>query len=131
MNITRDEIKKFRTEFENAMKPLETKYNMKINLGSISFSQLEFHTKMTCTNLDEKGEKRVDEKFFDIMKDFLGFEGNLGDSYRGLNGITYTIVDLDSKKHKYPVIIKGSDGKQYKNTVASVNAMLKRYGVAK
>lgn len=129
MEMTREKIRNFKREFEENTKILAEKYDIKIELGNIRFDSQKFSTRMTCTNLGESSEKKVDTYWFSVLKTVFGFEGNIGDSYRGLNGVVYTVVNLDDKKRKYPVILRGSDGKQYKNTVASVNSMLKHYGI--
>jgi hypothetical protein len=122
--ITKDELKMFRKDFEEAVKSLEKKYDAKIELHNISFSDVEFHTKLTVTKTSEIGEKKVDTSNFSWLKEFLGFKGNLGDSYTDHRGITYTVYNLDPKKPKYAVLVKGSDGKNYKATVDMVNMHL-------
>jgi hypothetical protein len=119
------ELNSFRKDFEQAVKGLEEKYGVKLELHSISYSDIEFHTKLTATKVGETGEKKIDVAMFNTLKKWLGLESNLGDSY-SYNGKTYTIYDLDPKKAKYPVLLKGSDGKNYKNTVEAVNRMMAR-----
>ena len=117
------ELKLFRKDFGEAVKGLEKKYGVKLELHSISYSDIEFHTKLTATKVGESGEKEVDTKTFGWMKELLGFKGNIGDKYTS-NGVTYTVCDLDPKKPKYAVLLKGSNGKSYKAPVASVNMFL-------
>lgn len=115
----------FRKDFSEAVKGLEKKYGVKLELHTISYSDIEFHTKLTATKLGEAGEKQVDVKMFNTLKQWLGLDANLGDSY-SYGGKTYTIRDLDPKKSKYPVLLTGSDGKNYKNTIEAVNRMMAR-----
>jgi len=61
-----------------------------------------------------------------LFREDLGFKGNIGDSYTDRKGIVYTVYNLDGKKPKFPVLVKGSDGKNYKTTVASANMQLAR-----
>jgi hypothetical protein len=117
------ELKLFREDFGKAVKELEKKYGVKLELNAISYSDIEFHTKLTATKVGESGEKEVDTKTFGWMKELLGFKGNIGDKYTS-NGVTYTVCDLDPKKPKYAVLLKGSNGKSYKAPVASVNMFL-------
>jgi hypothetical protein len=116
----------FRKDFAEAVKDLEKKYGVKLELHSISYNDIEFRTKLTATKIGETGEKKIDTSAFSWMKDLLCFKGNLGDSYTDHKGITYTVCNLDPKKPKYAVILKGSDGKQYKTTVMSANMMLSK-----
>lgn len=120
----KSELNLFRKDFAEAVKGLEKKYGVKLELHSISYSDIEFHTKLTATKVGESGEKEVDTSAFGWMKELLGFKGNLGDSYTDRRGITYTVYNLDPKKPKYAVLLKGSDGKSYKAPVATVNMLL-------
>jgi hypothetical protein len=60
--FTKPELKEFRVDFQDAVKGLEKKYNVKIELGSISFGETEFHTKLTATKTDASGNKQEDTK---------------------------------------------------------------------
>jgi hypothetical protein len=117
------ELKLFREDFAKAVKELEKKYGVKLELNAISYSDIEFHTKLTATRVGETGEKQVNTKDFNWLKEYLGFKGNLGDSYVD-KGITFTIYNLDPKKPKYAVLLKGNNGKEYKAPVAYVNTRL-------
>ena len=118
------ELNLFCKDFSEAVKGLEKKYGVKLELHSIGYSDIEFHTKLTATKVGESGEKEIDTSAFGWMKDLLCFKGNLGDSYTDRKGITYTVYNLDPKKPKYAVLLKGSDGKNYKAPVDVVNRML-------
>lgn len=127
--FTRDELKSFRKDFSDAVKSLEKKYDVKIEFGNISYSETEFHGKVTCTKTSAIGAvKQVNLSNFNWLKEVLGFKGNIGDSYTDHKGVTYTVYDLDGKKPKFPVLLKGSDGKNYKAPVASVNMQLANKG---
>ena len=122
--ITRDELKAFRKDFDTAVATLGKKYDIKIELGGISYDALSFHGKVTCTKLSETGEKQVDIKRFNLLKNLYGLKADIGDKYTDWNGKTFTVCDFDPKKSKYPVLIMDNNGKQYKTTVASVNQHL-------
>jgi|WetSurSiteA1Bulk_404760.scaffolds.fasta_scaffold00214_17 hypothetical protein len=124
--ITRNELKIFRKDFESAVESLENKYGVKIELGAISYGEDSFHGKMTCTKVNANGEKKVDTKFFELYKSVYGLKANIGDSYTDYKGVTYVIYDVDPKKPKYPVLLRGSDGKTYKSTVDGVNLQLSK-----
>ena len=120
------ELNLFCKDFAEAVKELEKKYGVKLELHNISYSDIEFHTKLTATKVGESGEKQVDTSAFSWMKELLGFKGNLGDSYTDRKGITYTVYNLDPNKPKYAVLLKGSDGRSYKAPVDAVNMQLIR-----
>jgi hypothetical protein len=121
--FTKSEMTAFRTDFAQAVKDLEKKYNAKIELHNISYNETEFHTKLTVTRTDENGQKKVDTSHFKMLSELYGLKANLGDSYKA-KGITFTIYDLDPKKSKYPVLTQGSDGKRYKAPIDYVNMMV-------
>jgi hypothetical protein len=121
--FTKPQLQNFRTDFEKTVKELEKKYSVKIEIGSISYSDNSFHTKMTCTSTTEDGKKIIDTSKFEMYKELFGLKANLGDTYT-TKGITFTIYDIDDRKSKYPVLTMGSDGKRYKAPVDYVNHMV-------
>jgi len=81
MVFTKTELKKFREDFEKAVKGLESEYKIKIHLGSISYGDIEFHSKMTATRTTaeavEKSSEREKEQWelyadaYNMPKDLL------------------------------------------------------------
>ena len=122
--LTSPEFKQFRVDFAQAVKGLETKYNMKIELGSITYSQTNFHVKLTGTKINAEGKKLIDTTHFNMLKQIYNFKGNIGDTFVS-DGKIFTVINIDSKKRKNNVILSASDGKQYVSTPESVNRMLK------
>ena len=51
--MTKQEVKNFRGDFQNAVAQLEKQYGVNINLGTISYNSEELRAKMTA----RKGEK--------------------------------------------------------------------------
>lgn len=47
MNFTREGFNKFRVDFQKAVKELETKHNVIISMGNISYNDTTFNTKLT------------------------------------------------------------------------------------
>jgi hypothetical protein len=123
--FTKDELRKFRVDFDKAVQELGKQYNIQIQLGNISFDNTQFHTKMSCTRLNTNGKLEIDTGLFERYKKIYGLNANIGDSYFH-NGITLTIEGIDSKKPKYPVMLVGNNGKKYKATVESVNMFLEK-----
>ena len=46
MEINSENIKRFRKDFKKTVLELEEKYDIKMTLGNISYSQDSFHTKL-------------------------------------------------------------------------------------
>jgi hypothetical protein len=125
----KSEFASFRKDFSEAVKGLEKKYGVTLELHNISYSDVEFHTKLTATKIGENKEKQVNIDDFNWLKQFLGFKGNIGDNYTDRKGVTYTVYNLDGKKPKFPVLLRGSDGKTYKAPVDVVNMQLSKKGI--
>ena len=121
--FSKEQLKQFRTDFKNTNIALEQKYNIKMELGNIGYSDIAFHAKLTCTKVNTGGKKIVDTSNFNFLKQVYGYKGNLGDSYNE-NGVTYTVINLDSKKRKNNVILSASNGKEYKADPSYVNRLL-------
>ena len=51
MEINSENIKRFRKDFKKTVLELEEKYDIKMTLGNISYSQDSFHTKLECVNV--------------------------------------------------------------------------------
>lgn len=128
--ITKTLLATFRNDFNKAVDELEKKYNVKIEMKAISYTDMNFHFKVVCNEVGESGTKKIDMNKFGLMKSILGFNGNYGDKFVK-DGVTYTVVGLNSRRPKNAVELERSDGKGYKATVSTVNSMLKLYGVAK
>ena len=81
--LTKQKVRQFRIDFQNAIKGLEKQYGMTISLGNIRFDSKELRSKMTASTLVQ-GPKPTMEQF------------NIGDKVvinhkRGF-GRTYTIL---------------------------------------
>ena len=126
MEMTKNELKSFRTDFTVAVSALEKRFGVKIELGNISYNQTSFTTRLTCTNLAENGEKAGNAEMFNMYKTLYGLKANLGDSYKDYKGLTYTIMDINPRRTKYPLVVKCSDGKRYKVSVDMVNMYMSR-----
>jgi len=125
--ITKQTAVDFRKDFSLVVKELEEKYNVKIELGSITYNSTSFHGRITCTEISEEGEKVVDMQEFNLTKNIYGFKGNIGDTYNDGNH-TFKVIGLDSRKPKYPVILEREDGKRFKSTINAVNFYLSMKG---
>jgi hypothetical protein len=122
-------IQAFRADFAAAVKALETKYQVSLAIGSISYAETSLSTKMSVTNVSDTGEKIVDPhvlaqkeakaRFALMMTSNFQGHGNVPEVVIGKDvilgtGMTGKIIDFDSKKFKYPFIVRCADGKTYK-----------------
>ena len=78
--MTKQEVKNFRGDFQNAVAQLEKQYGVNINLGTISFNSEELRAKMTA---------RKGDKIETLSKD----DFNVGD----IVSINHKKIDIKSK----------------------------------
>jgi len=112
MNITKFDkptLTMVRKEIQSSLDDLQKKLGIQLKIGNMRFDASTFTTKLEASlfghdPLAEEWEKYADRFDLDatwIGKKFLYI------------GKTYTIVGLDTKKRKYPVMT-ACDGKKYK-----------------
>jgi hypothetical protein len=123
--FTKDELKNFRSDFIQTVKGLEQKYNVKIEIGNIGYSETSFHSKMTVTRLNDSGKKQVDTSSFGIEKQILGLKADLGQSFITSGGKVMTIVGINLRSTKKPVKLTDKAGNEYRAGVDYVNSFFK------
>ena len=121
--ITKNQLKKFRVDFAECVKPLEQEYGIKLSIGGITFSNVGFSCRLKGDLVDENGEEKVDLKEFDMLKSILGLSASLNDTFYS-NGKEFTITGLNTRARKNAVELKCNDGKKYKASVEHVNRMI-------
>lgn len=134
MNFTNATLGEFRTEFSKAVKDLEEKQGIVIDLGNISYNSERFTTRMTVINKEKvKTEQEIEEeKFNSYANAFKRFykmfnlpEDSLNKTF--IDGRkTLKFVGLDMKKRAYPcILVNVSSGSQYKTSAEALLARLK------
>ena len=94
--MTKQEVKNFRGDFQNAVAQLEKQYGVNINLGTISFNSEELRAKMTA----RKGEK---------IQKLSKNDFNVGDivsiNHKKINSnLKFKIVKINNKNIKVKAI---------------------------
>ncbi|MCQ2737023.1 MAG: hypothetical protein MJ224_00205 [archaeon] len=102
MTIDKQTLQAFRIDFKEAMKELETKYNITVNLGNISYTNREFSGKINCYSNDENAKNTVNN-----MLKADGAKFKLGDKFVYKNA-EFEIVSVDYKKRRMPVVLKNT-----------------------
>lgn len=119
MNITKTSLKEFRVDFKDAVKELEQKFGVVVDLGSINFTLDGFRGKITVVNnttgsTEKSSREVIQEMDFKTNASQMGFEASdLGRKFL-CQGKTYTIVGSKMRSYKYPILGKGNDGKVFK-----------------
>jgi hypothetical protein len=116
MNINRPTLTKFRADFENAVKDLEKEYGVKISLGSIKYSDAEFHAKMEVKNTTINAKGEVEDNSFRINAPILGLNPEWqGKIFYDKAGKRMRIAGIDLGRPKNPISLVAVDtGRGYK-----------------
>jgi hypothetical protein len=125
--MTKEQACNFRDDLNKALKSLESKYNMKFNVGRITFSEESIKTKIEGIKINNNQEN-TDFRRITFAQNFemcFEFYGLKKDDLGKTNSDGYTLVGIDPKKRKYPIIAE-KDGKLYKlSTFKSVEEIVK------
>ncbi len=120
-SLTKQTVRAISAEMMTALKSIETKYNVKFNYKGGRY------TDNACNFKVEAVVKTADGNPFNVERDnFNRFAGvyNLKTTYLDQTfkaGVkSYKVVGLAPRKHKYPVIALGEDGRRYKFAAATV-----------
>ena len=126
--ITRTILRQFRTDFEDAVKDLETKYNVSLSLGSISYSDKEFHGKLTADVVNPETGKSVDKDKENFMKYCHVFGLAVTDYGKTFKHNTkiFEIIGIKPNARKNAIIIKDQNGRDF---VAPVDMIKRQLGI--
>lgn len=117
----------FRKDFSEAVKKLEEKYGMSIQLGNIRFTENSLSSKIEAFEKTENGEKPFDKAANAKAKLELKYSGLfedlpdvvIGANVQLSNGENGVLIDYKSKAHKYPFIVKVGNN-QYKVSIKQI-----------
>lgn len=123
MNVGDINFKKFREDFEEVIRPLSAKYKVQFSLGTISYSNAEFSTKLKAID-KEQFEKATESGLTpQLAKLKLEFHKSAfyfahSNSYAKViekEGKRYVLVGLKTRGAKYPLVMMNlKNGKLYK-----------------
>jgi len=126
MRMIESDLKLFRHEFAAKMESLEKRFNIKINLGNISYNDAGFTSKISVKRIDidtgtvmidPNAEKKARLHLSIHLKDANICMGPIfGEKWKTICGNIITITDWKSKNSRFPVIYE-HDGKTYKGQV--------------
>ena len=127
--FTKNEIREFRTQFKEAVKQLEKDFNVDINIGNIRYDAVEFSGKMTVKKTTKDAVAYAEDKIksnFERLAPSYGVNPNwYGKTYIS-QGKTMKVVGINTRARKYPIMLKGSDGKSYKSSPSILRVMMNR-----
>lgn len=113
MEITKTTLTAFRVDFADAVKELENKYGVAIQMKKIGYSSDDFSAKIEVKNKDSQGE--IIDSTFATYASLFGLDPSWqGKSFIGGTGKTLKVIGLNTRRSKNPVELQGADGKTYK-----------------
>ena len=117
MIINEGNLTAFRKDFKKAVEELEKKYDVTISLGSITYEEDRFSSRMSVKNgSDPDDVARMDFDADAWKYAHLGIQrGMYKRIFVGLTGQRYAIVGINTRAKKYPLeIISVSDGLRHR-----------------
>jgi hypothetical protein len=132
-------FKKFRDDFNATVKELAEKYNVKIELGGISYGANDFTTKLTATRTDVNVEKENFERncaaFGFKPEDYLKQFSDRGQMFEltgfnlkaSVNKAQFRDVKTKSGYHGPISFVKGCMGEKASEPVSKIDSLKKRY----
>lgn len=116
--FTKEMFRKFREDFAEAVKGLEEKYVITLSIGNITYSQEEFHTKLTgeikrtASEQEDKNRKEF-ESFVKMHPQYKLKPEMYNAELEAYDGEKYKIIGVKPKASKNIIIIEATSGKQY------------------
>lgn len=108
--IEKEELKEFRNDFAEAVKDLESQYNIKLSLGTITYSGTTFKVTMSAETADEEERADSERAKFAAMCAFYGFAPEdfmMPVKIKTKSGYTIgELVGFNSRARKNPCIIR-------------------------
>tara|TARA_R110001592_G_scaffold77485_1_gene233137 strand:+ start:6325 stop:6720 length:396 start_codon:yes stop_codon:yes gene_type:complete len=117
-NFQRQTVKNLRSEIENALAEISSRYGIDVNVGNARFSNTNVDFKLTLNVLGEGGTVITAEgKAFERVKNSYGF-GHLsvGDSIK-IDGSYYTVTGFNSRRRSYPISFVDNSGRSFKCSI--------------
>lgn len=112
--LTRDEVRDLRTNLQTALASVSAAVGFKLTLGSATFGDTVTF-KLECAPIAENG-KVVDQNEVNFKRWASAYglkETDLGRSFHS-NGWVFTLVGIDPRKPKFPILARRTDGKTFK-----------------
>ena len=121
--IDKQTLQNFRNDFAEAMKDLEQKYGLVIELGNIRYSSTSFEGKISCKEGESKDE--VNAQDFYRYCTMYGLSRDDYDRRFTFQGEDYIVVGIRPSKRKYPICCtQVSTGQTYGFTAELVKRCL-------
>lgn len=105
MSFKKTDFPKIRADFQNAVADFEKKYNVKVQMGNISFDEYEFSSKVTFTS-NEMFSDDVRKKEFAKHAELYGVTAEDFKKQFTVKGKTYEVIGFEIGRPKYPIRVR-------------------------
>ncbi len=113
--ITKANVKDIRAELDKHLRRASKKLGIQIKFGSVSYSDSTFSAKLTGTI---EGGKSREAEVYEYNRKVLSLP-RLGRKFTS-GGKKFTIVGLNNRAKKNPVMLEDADGKTYRASIETV-----------
>ena len=104
--IRKEMLDNFRKDFEEAIRDLESKYDLKLELGGITYDELNQNFTATLKARDNRGGEQA------TFNRYCSWYGLTPEDYKRRftdRRHVYEIVGFDTRSKKYPIIVRHID----------------------
>ena len=120
--FTKSEIETLRREINEALKPLEEKFNVSFKLGNIHYTDKEFSSKLNCNVGTRDSFRKI---HFERYCRNYGLRPEHFGKILFLQGKPLKIVGIRTSARKYPIICE-KDGQEYVYTKETIKYLLSK-----
>ena len=103
-------ISNIRQEMTKAFKPLEEKYGLKFNIGTIRFSEVDLRTTVEAVIASAQEAQAKTQGYPAIGTEFK------------VKGMVFKVIEIRPSRRKYPITAENRMGTRYKFTPLAVAA---------
>ena len=126
--MTRQEVIDFRKDFEEAVKGIEKKYSIKITLGNIRYDSDHLSSTFDAITVDKSGNRVFNSELEESLRRYLTQSNKalqvpekiFGAKVVLDNGVVGTIIDLNLKGRKYPIILEAKNGQLWRTAASGI-----------
>lgn len=105
MKFVRDEFNDFKVDLKEALKELEEKYSINVEIRGIHYNDVTFDCDLHIKKTD------IDADRFEWNKicEFYGLKAEYYNAVIEIDGKRYQLKSIDTRKRKYPIICSELD----------------------
>lgn len=112
------QVIEFRNAVLKALEGVEKEYGIKVDYRGGKYDKTKLTSKFEFTIVSPEASKEsanAVQKKWDLYAPMYGLKASdFGKSFPGVKGGTMTIIDINTRRSKYPIVAKSSlDGKSY------------------